>query len=229
MSARLAITSRDAVTVPERDIAPGFLSGIGSLFAMIAIWVVVPDEFVPAAWAGWGLAMLEMGGLWDLLAYRLEAHAVAAIAAVSAFDLILPGDRSHRTVAMALLIAAHVGFRVLSGARPGVEAKIPPLHVAVSAILAAALIYQEVSGSLLTVAWGGLALALLAAGFIVRERPLRLQGLVLFLICVLKLFLYDLRNLETPYRILSFIALGLILLGVSWIYTRFREQLQKLL
>ena len=42
--------------------------------------------------------------------------------------------------------------------------------------------------------------------------------------CVLKLFLYDLRNLETPYRILSFIALGLILLGVSWVYTRFREQ-----
>jgi uncharacterized membrane protein len=70
---------------------------------------------------------------------------------------------------------------------------------------------------------------LLALGFAFRDRWLRLQGLGLFLVCVLKLFLYDLRNLDTPYRILSFIALGLILLGVSWIYTRFREQLQKLL
>jgi uncharacterized membrane protein len=30
-------------------------------------------------------------------------------------------------------------------------------------------------------------------------------------------------------RILSFIALGLILVGVSWIYTRFREGVQKYL
>jgi uncharacterized membrane protein len=43
------------------------------------------------------------------------------------------------------------------------------------------------------------------------------------------LFLYDLRNLETLYRILSFVALGLILLSVSWIYSRFREQVEKLL
>jgi uncharacterized membrane protein len=51
----------------------------------------------------------------------------------------------------------------------------------------------------------------------------------LLLICILKLFLYDLRNLETLYRILSFMALGLILLGVSWIYTRFREKVKRLL
>jgi hypothetical protein len=30
----------------------------------------------------------------------------------------------------------------------------------------------------------------------------------MFALCILKLFLYDLRNLETAYRILSFIALG---------------------
>ena len=72
-------------------------------------------------------------------------------------------------------------------------------------------------------------MVLLGIGFVARERLLRLQGLVLFLVCILKLFLYDLRNLETMYRILSFIALGLILLGVSWIYTRFRENIRRLL
>ncbi|MES1256970.1 MAG: DUF2339 domain-containing protein [Acidobacteriota bacterium] len=45
----------------------------------------------------------------------------------------------------------------------------------------------------------------------------------------MKLFVYDLRNLETLYRILSFVALGLILLAVSWIYTRFREHIRRLL
>ena len=82
---------------------------------------------------------------------------------------------------------------------------------------------------MLTVSWGLESLALLATGFAARERILRLQGLALILLCILKLFLYDLRNLETLYRILSFVALGLILLAVSWIYTRFKDHIRKLL
>ena len=62
-----------------------------------------------------------------------------------------------------------------------------------------------------------------------RDRVQRLSGLFLFLICVLKLFFYDLRQLETINRILSFIVLGLILVSVSWIYTRFRDRIQKYL
>ena len=128
-----------------------------------------------------------------------------------------------------MLILAYIGLRLLSGSREGLEYAAPFVHEGAVTFLAAALIYQEVSGGMLTISWGAEALALLSAGFVFRERPLRLQGLGLFLVCVLKLFLYDLRNLETPYRILSFIALGLLLLGVSWVYTRFRAQLQKLL
>jgi uncharacterized membrane protein len=82
------------------------------------------------------------------------------------------------------------------------------------------VIYGRASGGLLTAFWGIEGLALLAAGFAGRTRLLRFEGLFLFLVCILKLFLYDLRNLETLYRILSFGVLGLILLGVSWIYTK---------
>jgi uncharacterized membrane protein len=38
-----------------------------------------------------------------------------------------------------------------------------------------------------------------------------------------------LRNLETLPRIFSFIVLGLLLVGVSWIYTRFRDQVRRYL
>ena len=82
---------------------------------------------------------------------------------------------------------------------------------------------------MLTVAWGIEGALLLGAGFPLRDRPLRLQGLALFLICTGKLFFYDLRALETLYRILSFFVLALILLSVSWAYTRFRDQLQRYL
>jgi uncharacterized membrane protein len=43
------------------------------------------------------------------------------------------------------------------------------------------------------------------------------------------LFFYDLRELETLYRIMSFFVLGVILVGVSWVYTRFRDRIQRYL
>jgi uncharacterized membrane protein len=82
---------------------------------------------------------------------------------------------------------------------------------------------------MLTLDWGVEGVALLALGFLLRERVLRLGGLAVLGGCIVKLFASDLRNLETPYRILSFIGLGAILIGASWIYTRFREQVQKFL
>lgn len=77
------------------------------------------------------------------------------------------------------------------------------------------LLFYEVSGSVLTMAWGLEAVALLGAGFPLRDRIQRLSGLFLCMVCVLKLFLYDLRQLETINRILSFIVLG-VLARAGW-------------
>jgi uncharacterized membrane protein len=79
---------------------------------------------------------------------------------------------------------------------------------------------------MLTVAWGIEGAVLLGAGFLLRGRELRLQGIALFLICTGKLFFYDLRELHTMPRILSFAVLGAILVAVSWVYTRFRSQVR---
>jgi len=66
-------------------------------------------------------------------------------------------------------------------------------------------------------------------GLASRARVLRLSGLALLMACILKLFIYDLNELEALARILSFVVLGLILLGISWTYTRYREQIKRLL
>jgi hypothetical protein len=223
MSVRLTATSDTLMTARERQWGRSILAGFGLMFALCGSWVIVPDTFVPAVWAAIAYGLLEAGNALHVPAYGWLAQAGAGIAAFFAFFFTLPDGHPQRILATVLLIAFLVAFRIKSIAAAG------PYHIAASALLAAALIYQEVSGSMLTIAWGAEALVLLGAGFTFRERSSRLQGLGLFLICVLKLFFYDLRNLDMPFRILSFIALGLILLGVSWIYTRFRSQLQKLL
>ena len=74
-----------------------------------------------------------------------------------------------------------------------------------------------------------LAVGLLASSVTSNQILSAVLGLGLLLLCIAKVFFYDLRNLETFYRILSFIGLGLILLAVSWVYTRFQEQVRKLL
>jgi hypothetical protein len=102
-------------------------------------------------------------------------------------------------------------------------------YVLLGAALLALLSYYEVSGHLLTIAWGLESMCLLAAGFALRQRLWRLAGLLLFLAALAKLFFHDLRELETPWRILSFIALGAMMLAVSWAYARFRERLRELL
>jgi uncharacterized membrane protein len=73
--------------------------------------------------------------------------------------------------------------------------------------------------------WLVYAAALMVGGFVRRVRVLRLAALGLAGVSVLKIFLYDLSFLTTPYRIGSFIGLGVMLLLVSYLYQRFKDRL----
>ncbi len=73
------------------------------------------------------------------------------------------------------------------------------------------------------------AIIAISAGLYLARRPIRLGGIALFLFSVLKVFFYDLSELDTLARIFSFIVLGLLLIGASWAYTKYRKQLQEYL
>ena len=125
----------------------------------------------------------------------------------------------------ALVIACLYSAQMLL--QPGTPSRL--YFSVLATTLTTLLLYYRISGSMLTVACGIQGVALLSAGFPLRDRVLRISGLALLLSCILKLFVWDLRHLETLPRIFSFIALGLILLAVSWIYTRFRERVEEFL
>jgi len=168
---------------------------------------------------------VSMGLLFAGIRFSIrDARVQSYIAAAMAFALAVgPHSIPIAAATVALLYAAEV----LAKNSPEKQAST---YLSIGAtVLLSVLIFDKISGEMLTVAWGFEGLALLAFGFGFQERVLRLQGLALLLICILKLFLYDLRNLDTLPRILSFVALGVILLGVSWIYTRFRSHMGKLL
>lgn len=99
----------------------------------------------------------------------------------------------------------------------------------VATFLGAWFLLFEVSGSWLTVAWGLQGVTLLIVGFALRARRVRMVALALLGVCIGKLFLYDVAELEILFRIFSFIILGALLLAVSFAYSRYREQIRKLL
>ena len=89
------------------------------------------------------------------------------------------------------------------------------------------LVYCEAPEGWVTSIWALEALALIVAGFAASKRSFRYWGLFLLLVCVLKLVVLDLSGVETIYRILSYIVLGLILLAASFVYTRRRDVIEK--
>ena len=116
-----------------------------------------------------------------------------------------------------------------AGLRAYIDGTSPIVMSVLASILLASLLFYTVEGNLLTIAWAVEGLLLLVAGFGLTERTLRLSGLGLLAICLFKVLIIDLRDVETIYRIFSFIVLGAILLGVSFVYTRYRHQLKRYL
>ena len=80
---------------------------------------------------------------------------------------------------------------------------------------------------LLTVSWALLAAALFTMGFAFRERMYRWLGLALLACAVGRVFLSDVWKLETIYRILSFMALGVVLLALGFIYNKYQEKIRQ--
>ena len=64
------------------------------------------------------------------------------------------------------------------------------------------------------------AVILVAIGVSLKSLPNRILGLILIGMVILKLYFYDVWQLMRIYRIVAFVALGVLLLGASYIYSR---------
>ena len=76
---------------------------------------------------------------------------------------------------------------------------------------------EDFTYSALWMAYGAM---LMIVGFWRRSAFVRWQALLLIAITIIKVFVYDVSQLEKGYRILSFIVLGVLLLTISFVYQR---------
>ena len=77
----------------------------------------------------------------------------------------------------------------------------------------------------LSIVWGVYALVLVILGIRKKQKHLRLAAIGLFLVTLIKLFVYDLAGSGTITKTISFISLGVLLLVVSFLYNKYKEVL----
>ncbi|MEP3723542.1 MAG: DUF2339 domain-containing protein, partial [Parasphingorhabdus sp.] len=69
-----------------------------------------------------------------------------------------------------------------------------------------------------------LAIAWLARGIQTTNALLRISGLLLLTVVTFKVFLVDAAQLEGILRILSFLGLGIALIGIGWMYGKIMKR-----
>jgi uncharacterized membrane protein len=83
------------------------------------------------------------------------------------------------------------------------------------------------SGYYLTASWSLLALGLFTCGIVLQERLYRWLGLGILASALARVALIDVWRLEALYRILSLLALGVVLLVLGFIYSKYQEKIKE--
>lgn len=212
-----------------------FYSWVASWTLLIVVAAELPNATMELGWLVLAAALFVAGRAAGLLELRGQAYGLASVAFLSLLALKILGmdsgpPRPWVSLAPATALAYAAAFyfgrqQEQLGERERTWAR--NLSAAAGGILAVGFLGHALPDSLVTAGWAILGTTLVIAGFALRERLLRFSGLALLALCVAKVFLWDLSELEPPYRILSFLVLGLLLLGGSLFYTRSRERLTR--
>jgi uncharacterized membrane protein len=81
----------------------------------------------------------------------------------------------------------------------------------------------------LSLFWLFYGIILVIVGFFLRNKGVRVGGLLLFTLAIFKLFFYDLWNMGTLYRIISSMSLGVVLLVISFVYQKYKDKIKEII
>ncbi|HEY2944309.1 MAG TPA: DUF2339 domain-containing protein [Vicinamibacteria bacterium] len=223
------------------------LLGLAAIFLTLAIPVQLGLHGITLAWAAEAVLLLALGLRFASALARAGAYVVLALATARLFARHWPlhAGASFTPVLnpafgtwLAVILAVAAAFFILRRARPDttLDRAMRPGLATLSLGLLFTLLTMEtedafatrarLAGQLaLSVLWTVFATALLAAGLALRSRPLFYSAYVLFAVTAVKVVAVDLATLGAVYRMLSFLALALLLMAGAYLNLRFRGRL----
>ena len=190
-----------------------------------AVWVGVRVSSVPFQYGGlllWILAVLKLSeGYFDTPARFLpilNARSLSTLFMIAlAYGMAWMFDRDPGGQGGRLRTALHVAASFLS--LMWITAEIRSYWDTRDQTLQAFL-YEQM---MLSLAWGAYGAAVIGAGMRRRYPVARYIGMTVIAVTVLKVFFYDLWELGGIYRVVGFIGFGVLLVLVSYLYQKKRQ------
>jgi hypothetical protein len=219
------------------------------LLCWLAFVETSPVIWAPAIWSAIMLFMLIIGIALRDKYLLYQSFILVGLVALGIITLIFPGRytegwRTACGISIAILFLSRIIWHKVSlnlqeyivsdeaGAKLYTD-MLPQLFSIPAAVLLAIFIVLALSGELskyLSIAWAVEGLCLMLMGFSMRDRIMRFVGLGLLSLCIIRVF-FDLWMLDIDriYKVMALMGLGGILILIGWIYSRFREQITKLM
>jgi len=224
----------------SREVAM-LLYGVGAMLVGVAIAVALDGPAVVAAWSAEALVLAWAGRHTETPERGLVAALLfAGLAGTHVLVFEVPPDSLAYGLhsipvaigAVALVLLALAG---IAAAYAEVREVLAWIGAGLGVYLASALVVDlagasaahptQTSQLVLSGFWAALGFAAILVGLVRRKRALRLGGLGVLALAVGKVFLVDLAQLESIWRVGSFLALGLLLLAGAFAYQRARVPL----
>jgi uncharacterized membrane protein len=195
---------------------------------------------------GMGLARVDPAGRRPFIigaAGMVVGAAIVAVGIVAPPSRLVVGQTAIDAVVALQTIAAlgAVALALVALARSGGRSETWPRWTWIAAgvtivyalsVAVVDLVAMQIGGSVatdelrtqgqvaLSVSWAALGVAAFVAGLRLRIDDLRRGGFALLALATAKVFLFDLSALDVAYRVISLIALGLLLLVSAWLWQR---------
>lgn len=238
VSGALEINYQITYHFPALDLAVLYLTGYTYLFVWLLNWLthrtalLQPYRLIAAAllMAGVLLYLVSLPAIFLLQRTMLEtghylghfrAHWIGAILALLILAQLLKAERTGyikiAPAAFAWLITI-ITVTLLSAEG---QLLVNALFCSKSADLEElARVYNKTG---LPILWGLCSFAFMWLGMRHKFKPLRIISLTLFSVTLVKLFLFDIRNIPIAGKIAAFFCLGVLLLVVSFMYQRLKK------
>lgn len=226
---------------------------LGTAALMAMFYFQFPGEWVITSWAALVMALLGSALLLrqSVFVQQVVAVAIAVLARGMSHNLFggsyfTGSDWQGRfavTGSAILLLFASLPLAFEYRRRSSVEPGLTGLRRWIEAIthhveqtlffvpvaLLTTMLALKMDHGMVTLAWGVEAVLIFVAALLVKERSYRLTGVLLLLLCVVKIIAVDAWRLAPRDRYLTFIVLGASLLLVSFLYSRYRETIRQYL
>ncbi len=181
-----------------------------------------PQYFI---WLGWQSLLVISTAIWFRSKILVVANTFIYLGIFLAY-LILAS--STGAVNASYAIVALLSARLLNWKRERLTIKTELMR---NAYLASAFViipyglYHAVPKNYVSLSWLGAAVFYFIISLVLKNKKYRWMAILTLFLAVIYVFVVDTARLEAGYRILSFLALGVVLLVISLLYARSRKKI----